>query len=132
MLLYEICFLSALINIIIIYYINMRLITRYVLCCIDMNRQNKYSIILKVESDWWDEFDLIRLTESGKTMLKLFKFNKKINMKQQRLLNDWNELMKSFNTIDIFSLLFLSWILIETLTERLKLDKSFLNMWWRL
>ena len=132
MLLYEICFLSALINIIIIYYINMRLITRYVLCCTDMNRQNKYSIILKVKSDWWDEFDLIRLTESGKTMLKLFKFNKKINMKQQRLLNDWNELMKSFNTIDIFSLLFLSWILIETLAERLKLDKSFLNMWWRL
>lgn len=71
----------------------------------------------------------MRSIDSGETMLKLFKFDSKISIKQQRLLNDWNKLINSFNTIDTFFLFFLSQILIETPAARLdELDKSFLNI----
>ncbi len=74
----------------------------------------------------------MRLIDSDETMLKLFKFDKEINMKWWRLLNDWNESIDTSDKIDIFSLSFLSYVLVETLAARLELGKSLLNMWWRL
>jgi len=74
----------------------------------------------------------MRSTDSNKTVLKLFNECKKLmsNTEQWKLLKDWNKLMKYFDSVvlNVFSLSFLSQVLIETLTARLS-DEDVLNMW---
>jgi len=91
---------------------------------------DKVGIVLswKSESDWWGWLSSTRLTDSDEVMLKLFKFDREVNMKQWRLLNDWNESIYTFNKIDVFSLPFLPCVLVETLAARLESGESLLNM----
>jgi len=93
------------------------------------------------ESDWWDWWDCLdwwncsdwwdcsmRSTDFDETILKLFKSDKKVSTKWQRLLNDWNESIVFDDVVSaVFSLFFLLQNQVKTSVKR---ELSVFDIWW--